>query len=204
MIAPSPRVRALIANEAPVYVRGLGDVLTRLGYEPHPIEVTVATAAATVEAAAPAVALVAPLPTPADALEVIATIVRETSCPAVALARTCDSGYARAAAARGAYGVSRYDPGDLLATLETARRRYADYRTLVDAFERRATIEQAKGLLMARHGIEPEKAFAMLRQHSQRTNRKLVDVARALVRSHALLGPSHGGDQAQTVAPSRA
>ncbi len=48
-------------------------------------------------------------------------------------------------------------------------------------------IEQAKGILMARHGIGAEKGFAMLRDQSQRTGEKLVDVASAVVNSHLLL-----------------
>ena len=38
-------------------------------------------------------------------------------------------------------------------------------------------IEQAKGILMARHAIDADQAFAMLRDHSQHNGSKLVDVA---------------------------
>jgi response regulator NasT len=51
-------------------------------------------------------------------------------------------------------------------------------------------IEQAKGILMARHGIDQERAFDMLRSHSQHNGRKLGDVADAIVESHLLLLPS--------------
>ena len=57
------------------------------------------------------------------------------------------------------------------------------------ALGRRATIEQAKGILMARHAIDADRAFAMLRDHSQHNGRKLVDVAAAVVESHLLLLP---------------
>jgi AmiR/NasT family two-component response regulator len=50
-------------------------------------------------------------------------------------------------------------------------------------------IEQAKGILMACHSIDQERAFEMLRTHSQRNGRKLVDVAEAVVESHLLLLP---------------
>jgi hypothetical protein len=42
---------------------------------------------------------------------------------------------------------------------------------------------------MARHGIDQERAFEMLRTHSQHNGRKLVDVADAIVESHLLLLP---------------
>ena len=55
------------------------------------------------------------------------------------------------------------------------------------------TIEQAKGILMARHPIDQNKAFDMLREHSQRTDRKLIEVAEAVVQSHVLLLPPLAG-----------
>lgn len=45
------------------------------------------------------------------------------------------------------------------------------------ALENRAPIEQAKGILMALHHVGPEAAFDMLVEQSQRTNRKLREVA---------------------------
>jgi AmiR/NasT family two-component response regulator len=67
--------------------------------------------------------------------------------------------------------------------------RFAEYQSLQGAFGRRALIEQAKGILMARHSIEADRAFEMLRSHSQQNGRKLVDVAQAIVDSHLLLLP---------------
>jgi len=49
------------------------------------------------------------------------------------------------------------------------------------ALQSQPVIEQAKGLLMAQHGCTPDEAFAMLMRASQRGNRKLRDVARAMV-----------------------
>ena len=40
---------------------------------------------------------------------------------------------------------------------------------------------------MERHGIDEQEAFDMLRGHSRRTNRKVIDVADAVVSSHLLL-----------------
>lgn len=45
----------------------------------------------------------------------------------------------------------------------------------------RATIEQAKGILMAGGGITPDEAFAMLVRASQRENRKLRELATEIV-----------------------
>ena len=51
------------------------------------------------------------------------------------------------------------------------------------AMESRAVIEQAKGVLMAQRHIDPEQAFDVLREASQRYNRKLRDIAQGIVAS---------------------
>jgi len=51
------------------------------------------------------------------------------------------------------------------------------------AMESRAVIEQAKGVLMAQQGIAAEQAFEVLREASQRYNRKLRDIAHGIVES---------------------
>jgi AmiR/NasT family two-component response regulator len=62
-------------------------------------------------------------------------------------------------------------------------------------------IEQAKGILMATHGIDDQQAFQMLRTQSQQTGIKLLDLAEAVVHSHRLLavrrqeGKAGGADQ---------
>jgi response regulator NasT len=45
----------------------------------------------------------------------------------------------------------------------------------------RPLIDQAKGLLIAKHGCSPEEAFQMLAEASQRCNRKVRDIAKAMV-----------------------
>lgn len=60
------------------------------------------------------------------------------------------------------------------------------------ALRYRAVIEQAKGVLMARSGSDPERAFRQLVAHSQRTNLKLTQVAAAVV-SRTITTPPIGG-----------
>lgn len=78
----------------------------------------------------------------------------------------------RAFAAYAAIAISNAD--NFESTAELAR-------NLQVAMESRATIEQAKGLLMARGGVTPDQAFEMLVRASQRENRKLRDIARDIV-----------------------
>ena len=51
------------------------------------------------------------------------------------------------------------------------------------AMESRAVIEQAKGVLMSQRHVTAEQAFEILREASQRYNRKLRDIARGIVES---------------------
>ena len=66
-------------------------------------------------------------------------------------------------------------------------RRFAEYHDLEGAFGRRAITERAKGILMERHSIDEGAAFELLREHSRSANRKLVDIASAVVDGHRLL-----------------
>jgi response regulator NasT len=52
---------------------------------------------------------------------------------------------------------------------------------LREALGTRPVIDQAKGMLIASHGCSPEEAFQMLSAASQRENRKLREVAEAMV-----------------------
>jgi AmiR/NasT family two-component response regulator len=56
---------------------------------------------------------------------------------------------------------------------------------LKEALRTRDMIGQAKGILMAREGLDEDAAFRLLIRASQRTNAKLRDVARKVVESAA-------------------
>jgi GAF domain-containing protein len=61
------------------------------------------------------------------------------------------------------------------------------------AMESRAVIDMAKGVLIARHHCTPEEAFAILSRTSQNHNRKLRDLAEALVASEYDSKPTKTG-----------
>jgi GAF domain-containing protein len=64
----------------------------------------------------------------------------------------------------------------------TAYRNCRDLVTNLNAaLESRAVIEQAKGILVAEHGCDPEVAFQELSRISQRTNRKVRELSADLV-----------------------
>jgi response regulator NasT len=124
------------------------------------------------------------------ALELITEIVHESTCPVIALLSARDPAYIHEAATRGVFAyIVDADAEELQSAIDITLQRFGEYHNLQGAFGRRALIEQAKGILMARHGINQDRAFEMLRSHSQRNGRKVVEVADAVVESHLLLLP---------------
>ena len=60
---------------------------------------------------------------------------------------------------------------------------------LQQAVATRDVIGQAKGMLMERHGLDADRAFAVLVRYSRDTNTRLRDVAEALVTTRSLPDP---------------
>jgi response regulator NasT len=181
-------LRVLIANEKRERLELLAQVVTGLGHEVIAREIYVKEVGAATERERPDVALVGLGLSSEHALDLIAEIVREAACPVIALLSAKDPAYVREAAKRGvfAYIVDAH-ADELQSAIDITLQRFSEYQSLQGAFGRRALIEQAKGILMERHAIGADRAFEILRDHSQHNGRKLVDVAQAIVDSHLLL-----------------
>ncbi|HEX9142586.1 MAG TPA: ANTAR domain-containing protein [Gaiellaceae bacterium] len=109
----------------------------------------------------------------------------------IALLTAKDPSYVHEAAKRGVFAyIVDSTPEDLQSAIDITLQRFTEYHSLQGAFGRRALIEQAKGILMARNAVDADRAFELLRDHSQHNGRKLVDVAQAIVDSHLLLLPA--------------
>jgi GAF domain-containing protein len=63
---------------------------------------------------------------------------------------------------------------------------------LNEAMKSRAVIEQAKGILMAQQGLDADAAFQLLSHASQTSNRKLRDIAAAIVAGASTGRAAHG------------
>jgi AmiR/NasT family two-component response regulator len=190
-------LRVLIANERRDRLELLARVVAGLGHEVIAREIDVTAVGAVTAREQPDVALVGLGLSSQHALELIEQIVVESSCPVIALLSAEDPAYVREAAKRGifAYLVDT-TPEELQSAIDVTLQRFTEYHNLRGAFARRAVIEQAKGILMARHSVDADRAFGMLREHSQHNGNKLVDVAGAIVASHLLLVPSPQPDTA--------
>jgi AmiR/NasT family two-component response regulator len=186
----SQHLRVLIANERRDRLEVLAKVVIGLGHDVIAREIYVKEVGPATAREGPDVALVG-LGSSADhALGLISEIVREASCPVIAILHANDPAYVREAAKRGVFAyIIDGTPEELQSSIDITLQRFNEYQNLQGAFGRRAVIEQAKGILMARHAIDANTAFERLRDHSQHNGRKLGDVAAAIVESHLLLLP---------------
>jgi response regulator NasT len=136
----------------------------------------------------PDVALVGLGQSSEHALGLIEKIVHEATCPVILLIHARDPAFVKEASKRGIFAyITDAETKDWQSSIDIVLRRFTEYHDLEGAFGRRALIERAKGILMERHSVDERSAFAMLRDASRQRNRKLTDVATAIVDGYLLL-----------------
>jgi AmiR/NasT family two-component response regulator len=192
-------LRVLIANEDKQALDALSELLRTLGHDVTSRAVSVPEATRTIAAEDPDVSLVRLHHDDEHALALIEELAECASGPVIVVLDDADPQFISDAADRGIAAFAQSaDEASIQAALELAMRRHAEQEALSDkvdqletALERRALIERAKGILMERHDVDDVEAFALLRDHARRNNRKVVDVARSVVEGHGLL-PKNG------------
>jgi AmiR/NasT family two-component response regulator len=181
-------LRVLIANERKDRLALIAPIVAALGHEVIAREINVQNVGPVTARERPDVALVGLGESSKHALDLIDRIVREASCPVIALLHAPDPAFVREASKRGVFAhISDADVEDWQSSIDIVLRRFTEYHELEGAFGRRALIERAKGILMERHSIDDGAAFEMLRERSRADNRKLIDLATAVVDGHRLL-----------------
>ncbi len=184
-------LRVLIANERKDRLALVAPIVVALGHEVIAREIEVGDVGPVTARERPDVALVGLGESSEHALELIDKIVREAACPVIVLLHAPDPRFVKEASKRGVFAhISDSDVEDWQSSIDIVLRRFAEYQDLEGAFGRRALIERAKGILMERHSVNEDRAFEMLRENSRSANRKLVDLAAAVVDGHRLL-PKH-------------
>jgi len=181
-------LRVLIANERKDRLALVAPIVAALGHEVIAREIDVADVGAATARERPDVALVGLGQSSEHALGLVEKIVQEAACPVIALLHAPDPAFVREASKRGVFAyITDADATDWQSSIDIVLRRFAEYQDLEGAFGRRALTERAKGILMERHSIDEARAFEMLREQSRTANRKLVDIATAVVDGHRLL-----------------
>ena len=191
-------LRVLIANQRRDRLAVVAAVVVGLGHEVIAREIDVEDVGLVTARERPDVALVGLGDSSAHALDLIDRIVREASCPVIVLLHARDPEFVKQASRRGVFAhISDTDTGEWQSSIDIVLQRFAEFQALQGAFGRRALIERAKGILMERHAIDEASAFEMLRDHSRADNRKLIDLAAAIVDGHRMLPREPGTARVQ-------
>jgi response regulator NasT len=196
MAESAHRLQVLIANEQDERLETITGIVEALGHEIVARGVDITDVGQLSRSTGAEVALVGLGIDGEHALDQISAIVHEAACPVIALLDVADPRYVEAAAKRGVFAyvvINGTDSAELQSAIDITLRRYAEFQNLQGAFGRRAIIEQAKGILMERNGVNADAAFAMLKSHSQTTGQRLSEVAQAVTQTHLLLpaSPAH-------------
>jgi AmiR/NasT family two-component response regulator len=192
------RLRVLVADGPGLRLDDVTRTVAGLGHDVIARESSLPDVGRLTASERPDVALVIVDEGTKKALELIDKIVHEATCPVIAVLDVQDRAFVKEAAKRGifAYISHAEDPEEMQSAIDIVLRRFAEYHDLEGAFNRRAVTERAKGILMERHGIGEQAAFDLLRDHARRSQRKLIDVADAVVAGHVLL-PAQRGSSTQ-------
>ena len=181
-------LRILIADERESRLDEIAQVVDGLGHTVVARVLDVSRIAEETRREHPDVAIVGLGEESKHALDLISEVVRQAACPVIADLETEDSAFIDNAARRGIFAyVTHGSLPDMANAIDIVLQRYAEFSRLEGAFGRRALIEQAKGILMERHGISADEAFEELRSRARSTSTSVVEVAEAVTLSHPLL-----------------
>jgi len=125
-----------------------------------------------------------------DGLEAARQIRKRCPAPIIILSAHSEAGLGIEAAGAGAnaYLVKPFTERQLKPTIELAlasseksREMVAEIQHMRESLAARKIIERAKGILMRQTGLDEESAYLKLQKRARNENRKLVEVARAIV-----------------------
>ena len=152
---------------------------------------------ARLEAVAPEVVLI-DLENPSrDVLEDYFAVSRALARPIAMFVDQSDEETTAAAIDAGvsAYIVDGLTKSRIKPVLDVAVRRFNAFSRLQrelhearSALADRTTIDKAKAILMARRGLDEPGAYALLRSHAMSSNRRIAEVAEAIVTADSLMG----------------
>lgn len=182
-------LRVLIADDDGLHVMSLRQQLEELG---HKVVAEAYTGREAVLLAAehrPDLALLDILMPDVDGIEA-ARLMADQAIPVLLISAHSESSLAERASAAGvfAYLVKPVTYEDLRPALLLAQSRFREFQVLQQevedlrqALETRKLVERAKGILMRRLGVSEEAAFHRLQRRSQDENRRMHDIAEAII-----------------------
>ncbi len=131
-----------------------------------------------------------------DGIEAAEQITAERPIPIILLTAYSERELAERAANANvsAYLMKPVSEQDLLPTIALAVSRFREFQALHqevddlrDALETRKLVERAKGILMRRLNLAEEEAFRRMQRRSQNENKKLGEIAAAIITADEML-----------------
>jgi len=131
-----------------------------------------------------------------DVLEQMFQVSRSVPRPVAMFVDRSDTDMIKAAVESGvgAYVVDGLRKERIKPVLEMAISRFAAFKELREeldrtrqALEERKTIERAKGILMRKRDLTEDAAYTLLRKAAMNENRRLVEIAEAVITAEGLL-----------------
>jgi response regulator NasT len=184
-----PRLRVLIADQDQRRIDEIAGVISGLGHTVVARLLDVSEIAEATQHDAPDVAIVGldGKPEEAHALELISAITKQAACPVIADIDADDDSFIEKAARRGIFAYVKHgERPQMEHAIDIVLNRYGEFSRLHGALRTGAIIEQAKGILMERHGIGADEAFAELRTRARSTNQSVLEIAQAVTVSYPL------------------
>jgi response regulator NasT len=192
-----PMLRVLVVDESPERADVLREGLARAGCEvaaslSSPLELLQAIAVAK-----PDLIIIDTESPSRDVLEHLVVVSRDEPRPIVMFARDADAATIREVMQAGvsAYVVDGLDPARVKSIIDVACARFEEFQRLRAALAEanlklaeRKVVERAKGVLMQARGLSEDEAYRALRRLAMDRNRRLADVAQALLDASELLG----------------
>jgi two-component system, response regulator PdtaR len=189
-------LRILIADDESLRLMSLRAQLTALGHmvvaEASDGEQAVALAAS----AQPDLAIMDIRMPGVDGIEAASRITQARPIPIILLTAYSEAQLVERAAQANiaAYLMKPVSEDDLLPAITLARIRFRQFEELRqevadlrEALEARKLIERAKGILMRRMDLSEDEAFQRLQRQSQNTNRRLAQVAEAIIMADQMM-----------------
>jgi len=187
-----PRLRVLIADQNQGRIAEIAGVISGLGHTVVARLLDVSEIAEATDREAPDVAIVGldGEPEQTHALDLISAIVKQAACPVIADIDADDDSFIEKAARRGIFAYVKHgERPQMEHAIDIVLNRYAEFSRMHGALRTGAIIEQAKGILMERHGIGADEAFAELRTRARNTHQSVFDIAQAVTVSYPLFKP---------------
>ena len=184
------KLRILVADDEGIRVMALKAQLEALG---HQVVAEAGTGEEAVELARelkPDLAIVDIKMPGMDGIEAAKVITTERPLPVLLMTAFSERELAERAAEAGifAYLMKPVSEEELLPSLILAQARFKEFgilrhevSNLKEALETRKRVERAKGILMERLNLTEEEAFRRMQRRSQNENKKLGEVAEAIV-----------------------